>query len=242
MKNRSYIGISFVVLLFGILFIPKIIDRFKNNNVIQNDRLNTSRQTTGRNSGLDKIGEAPAFRLTNQNGKTITNNDFDGKVYVVEFFFSTCPSICPVMNQNMLTIQKEFASNKNFGIASITINPEHDTPAVLKAHAEQLGAASANWHFLTGDKTYIYDIANKGFKMFAGQNEKVAGGFEHSGLFALVDKNGNVRCRKDKHGNPIFYYSGLNYNDPDGIEEDLQGKYKPGVDAIKEDIKKLLEE
>ncbi|OYQ38177.1 SCO family protein [Flavobacterium cyanobacteriorum] len=242
MKNKSYIGISFIILIFGILFIPKIIDRLKNNNVIQNDRLNVNKQTTGRDSGLEVIGKAPQFSLISQDGKTITQGFYKGKVYVVEFFFSTCPSICPVMNQNMLDIEKAFIGNKNFGIASITINPEYDTPAVLKDHAKQLGVTSPNWNFLTGEKQYIYDLANKGFKIFAGENKKVAGGFEHSGLFALIDKNGQVRCRKDKNGNPIFYYTGLNYNDPEGIEEDLAGKYRPGVVAIKEDIKKLLEE
>ena len=81
--------------------------------------------------------------------------------------------------------------------------------------------------FLTGDKNYIYDLSNKGFNIYAGENNKVAGGFEHSGLFALIDKEGNIRCRKDKFGNPILYYDGLE---------------KKGVKAITEDIKKLLNE
>jgi protein SCO1/2 len=240
MKNKSYIGISFIVLLFGIIFIPKIIDRVKNNDVIQNDRLNVAPK--GKKADLLVVGDAPAFKLTNQEGKTVTQDFYKGKVYVVEFFFSTCPSICPVMNQNMLGIEKEFSGNNDFGIASITINPEHDTVEVLKKHYDGLGITSANWNFLTGSKDYIYDIANKGFKIYAGEDSKAAGGFEHSGLFALVDKNGKIRCRKDKNNNPIVYYTGLNYNDPDGMEEDLAGKYKPGVKAITEDIKKLLEE
>lgn len=242
MKNKSYIGISFIILLFGIIFIPKIINRMKDGNVIQNDRLNVNTDTKGKNSGLETIGDAPKFSLTNQDGKTITQDFYKGKVYVVEFFFATCPSICPVMNQNMLEVEREFMGNKNFGIVSITINPEHDNPKVLKDYATNLGVTSENWNFLTGDKQYIFDLANKNFKIFAGENKKVAGGFEHSGLFALIDKNGKVRCRKDANGNPIFYYSGVNFADPQGLEEDLAGKYKPGIVAIKEDIKKLLEE
>lgn len=242
MKNKSYIGISFIILLFGIIFIPKIINRVKDGNVIQNDRLNVNTETSGKSSGLETIADAPEFSLTNQDGKTITQDFYKGKVYVVEFFFATCPSICPVMNQNLLEVERQFAGNKNFGIASITINPEHDTPQVLKNYADNLGVTSENWNFLTGDKQYIYDLANKNFKIFAGENDKVAGGFEHSGLFALIDKNGKVRCRKDANGNPIFYYSGVNFADPQGLEEDLQGKYKPGIVAIKEDIKKLLAE
>ena len=207
MKNKSYIGISFIILIFGIWAVPKIVDRFKK-------------------SDLAEIGAAPSFELTDQNGKKITNKDYDGKVYVVEFFFSTCPTICSIMNQNMLQLQKEYYGNPEFGIASITINPEYDTPQVLKAHAEHLGVKHYNWHFLTGDRDYIFNLA-KDFKMYAGVNKEVAGGFEHSGLFALIDKNGNVRSRKDQFGNPIMYY--------DGLEES-------GVKAIKEDIKKLLDE
>lgn len=208
MKNKSYIGISFIILIFGIYAIPKIIDKFKGNDLVE-------------------IGPVPKFELTDQNNKKISNKDYEGKVYVLEFFFSTCPSICPIMNKNLIGIQNNFFGNPNFGIASISINPENDTPEVLKAHAKQLGITSAKWHFLTGDKAYIMDLSNKGFNIYAGQNEKVAGGFEHSGLFALIDKNGIIRCRKDAQGNPIMYY--------DGLEKD-------GVNAIKQDIKLLLEE
>lgn len=208
MKNKSYIGISFIILIFGIWAVPKIVGKF-------------------RKSDLVEIAPVPAFELTDQNGKKISNKDYEGKVYVVEFFFSTCPTICPKMNENMLVLQKEFYGNPEFGIASITINPEHDTPQVLKAHADHLGVKHYNWHFLTGDRDYIYDMAKKGFKMYAGENKEVAGGFEHSGLFALIDKEGNIRSRKDSFGNPIMYY--------DGLEDS-------GVKAIKEDIKKLLDE
>lgn len=208
MKNKSYIGISFIVLIFGIWAVPKIIAKFQKSDLVE-------------------IGPVPAFKLTNQDNKTISNADYLGKVYVVEFFFSTCPTICPKMNESMLQLQNEFYGNPNFGIASITIDPAKDTPQILKEHANLLGVKHYNWHFLTGDKEYIYSLANKGFNLYAGENNKVAGGFEHSGLFALIDKDGKIRCRKDAQGNPILYYDGLEAS---------------GVEAIKEDIKKLLEE
>jgi protein SCO1/2 len=209
MKNKSYIGISFIVLIFGIWTVKEINARYFNN------------------KELIEIGSAPAFNLTDQNGTKISDKNYIGKVYVLEFFFSTCPSICPIMNKNMVTIEKEFSNEKDFGIASISINPENDTPEVLKEHAKKLGVTSSNWHFLTGDKDYIFNLANKGFNLYVGENNKTLGNFEHSGLFALIDKNGNIRCRKDSQGNPILYY--------DGLEQ-------PGVDAIKEDIKLLLKE
>ena len=227
MKNKSYIGLSFIILVFGIIFIPKIINRVKSGTVVQGDRIDAVSNHKSAENGLLTIGPAPSFELTNQNNEKITNESYKGKVYVLEFFFSTCPSICPIMNKNMVDIQNEFFGNPNFGIASITINPEYDTAKVLKEHAELIGAKSSNWHFLTGDKEYIYGISNKGFNIYAGEDKKAAGGFEHSGLFALIDKEGNIRCRKDKFGNPILYYDGLD---------------KKGVKAIIEDIKKLLNE
>lgn len=227
LKNKSYIGISLVILVFGIYAIPKIVDRIKNHDVVKGERLDAVSNQSAKEGKLMKIGPAPKFELKDQNNKTITNKDYLGKVYIVEFFFTTCPTICPKMNLNMIDIQNKFFGNPNFGIASITINPEHDTPEILKSHAELLGVKSSNWHMLTGDKAYIFDIANKGFNLYAGENSKVNGGFEHSGLFALIDKNGNIRCRKDDYGNPILYY--------DGIE-------KEGVRAIEQDIAILLRE
>ena len=198
MKNKSYIGIAFIILVFGIIVVPKIIERVKNNDIVKGDRLNIEGTKTNSKSDLYTIGKAPQFSLTNQENKIINNASYSGKVYVVEFFFSTCPTICPIMNKNMKTIQQKFASNANFGIASITINPENDTPQVLKEHAENIKAIGKNWHFLTGDKKTIFDLATKGFNLYAGENKKVAGGFEHSGLFAIIDKNGDIRSRKDE--------------------------------------------
>jgi protein SCO1/2 len=227
LKNKSYIGISFIILVFGIYAIPKIIDRFQNNEIVKGDRLDNVSNSSNAVEKLIKIGPAPKFELLNQDNIKINNETYKGKVYVLEFFFSTCPTICPKMNQSMLQIEKAFFGNPNFGIVSITIDPEHDTAKVLKEHRELLGVKSSNWNFLTGDKTYIFDLSNKGFNLYAGENNKAKGGFEHSGLFALIDKNGDIRCRKDKYGNPILYYDGLE---------------KTGVRDIQQDIAVLLKE
>jgi protein SCO1/2 len=227
-KNKSYIGISFIVLIFGIYAIPKIVDRIKNGDVVKENRLDNlgSKESVSKNK-LEKIGPAPKFELTNQDNRKISNEDYKGKVYVLEFFFTTCPSICPKMNLSMLEIEKTFFGNPNFGLVSITIDPARDTPQVLKDHAKLLGVKSSTWNFLTGDKEAIMNLSNKGFNLYAGENAKVSGGFEHSGLFALIDKEGNIRCRKDNFGNPILYYDGLD---------------KKGVRDIQQDIKILLEE
>jgi len=226
-KNKSYIGISFIILVFGIYAIPKILNRIQDGSVVKGDRLDHVSGVTNSDGKLEEIGPAPKFELLNQNNVKITNETYKGKVYVLEFFFTTCPTICPKMNQSMLSIEKKFFGNPNFGIVSITIDPLHDTPAVLKEHADLLGVTSSNWNFLTGDRETIFNLANKGFNLYAGENSKVNGGFEHSGLFALVDKNGVVRCRKDDFGNPILYYDGLE---------------KIGVRNIQQDISILLKE
>ncbi|WP_026730706.1 SCO family protein [Flavobacterium denitrificans] len=227
-KNKSYIGISFVVLIFGIYAVPKIVNRIQNGEVVKGNRLDNVGSKNAKEDGkLLTIGPAPKFELTNQDGVKVSNETYKGKVYVLEFFFTTCPSICPKMNLSMLEIEKTFFGNPNFGIVSITIDPGHDTPAVLKDHAKLIGVKSSNWNFLTGDKATIMDLSNKGFNLYAGENAKVNGGFEHSGLFALIDKDGKIRCRKDEFGNPILYYDGLD---------------KKGVREIQEDIKVLLEE
>jgi len=231
-KKYSYVGISFIILLFGIYVVRNISNRVDNNDLVQDDRLNKVDYKSTNSKSLYSFNKVPDFEFTDQNGKTITNEDYKGKVYVVEFFFSTCPSICPIMNQKMVTIQDEFSSNSDFGIASFSITPDIDTPEVLKEYAKANGITHKNWHLLTGKKSeVVYALANSGFKLFVGKGDENHGGFEHSGLFALVDKKGNIRSRKDEFGNPIMYYRALQEEVfPDQIKE------------LKEDIKILLHE
>lgn len=225
-KNYSYIWISLVVLIFGIIFIPDIVERIKNNEVVDHDRHKIGERTKEPRDLL-VIGKVPAFEFTDQHGAIVSNEDYKGKVYVVEFFFTTCPTICPVMNKNMGQLQDKFGGNSGFGIASFTIDPEHDTPQVLKTYAEQYNVTHEHWHMLTGDKEKIYELSNSGFNLYAGENPEVKGGFEHSGMFALIDRKGNIRSRKDKNGNPVVYY--------DGITQE-------GINILKEDIALLLKE
>ena len=243
--NYSYIGIAFVILVFGIIFIPKIVDRVTNKDVIRNDSRSTNIATKGSNLSdlmfVNINGEpkkVPDFSFTNQNGKTITNLDYQGKVYVVEFFFTTCPSICPRMNRNLVQIQNTFSDFKNFGVASFTINPEYDTQDVLKAYAENYGITNSNWHLMTGDKEIIYELANVGFNIYAGQNDEVEGGFEHSGNFALIDKNGFIRSRQDNFGNPKIFYKGI-VSEEEQVDDDGETQE---ITMLKEDIAKLLKE
>jgi len=239
-KNYTYIWVSAVVLVFGIIFIPRIISRVKTGSIVESDRLNVA-NNSGDLAYIVLNGEkrkVPSFAFVNQDSLLITNDDYTGKVYVVEFFFTTCPTICPIMNQNLVEIQNQFKEFEDFGVASFTINPEYDTPSVLKHYAEKYGITNLNWHLMTGDTQTIYDLANTGFSIFASQVPNAPGGFEHSGMFALVDKNGFIRSRVDDFGNPIIYYRGA-ISQEDAAND--QGE-KEQISILKEDIKKLLEE
>lgn len=205
MKKNSYIVVSFVVLVFGIWALPKIVNKFSKEKLV-------------------KFEKVPNFEFLNQNGKKIGNGNYDNKVYVVEFFFTSCPTICPIMNKSMVVLQNEFYGNPNFGMASFSIDPKRDTPEVLKVYAEKTGATLKNWNFLTGNKDDIYTLSHNGFSLYVGENEEAEGGFEHSGLFALIDKNGFIRSRIVKNGemeNPIKYYNGLDAKEVQWLKEDI---------------------
>lgn len=188
---------------------------------------------------LYTVMKVPDFQLTDQNGQMISNKDMLGKVYLVEFFYSHCPTICPVMNSNMKYIMTEI-NRPDFGIVSISIDPTHDTPEVLKNHARMIGATSQNWHFVSGDRDYIGNLADQ-FDIYVGDKEDQSESLNHSGMIALVDKDGNLRCRFDENNMPVLYYSGLNYDDPEGTTTSLRGKYHPDREKLIEDIKKLLQ-
>lgn len=210
-NNYSYAGVAFVILIFGIWGGNELSKRSEKRELV-------------------KFEKVPDFEFTNQNGDLISNKDYEGKVYVVEFFFTTCPTICPIMTKNTLLLQNKFYGNPYFGIASISINPKNDTPKVLKEYAIEKGATMESWNFLTGAEEKVFEFSNNGFKLYAGKNEEVEGGFEHSGLFALIDKQGFIRSRTIKIGdneNPIKFYDGLDVN---------------AIEMLKEDINILLED
>lgn len=250
--NYSYVGITFIILLFGIIFVPKIIDRVSKGDIIRDESrskdVSTStiedknkKQNKSDLSYLEINGKpkkVPAFSFTNQDGKTITNEDYLGKVYVVEFFFTTCPTICPIMNRNLVEVQNQFTDFENFGVASFSITPDIDAPEVLKAYADKYGIENPNWNLLTGNETAIYKLANEGFNLYTAKDESVDGGFEHSGNFALIDKEGFIRSRKDDFGNPKIFYNGLI---PEAVGVDEDG-IPQEITILKEDIAKLLKE
>lgn len=139
----------------------------------------------------------PDFSFTNQKGEEITPEDFKDKIYVADFFFTTCPSICPVMKTQMLRVYEAYKGNEKVAILSHTIDPKHDTVEVLKDFAERLGVTGTQWNFVTGDKKEIYKIAQESYMVSALEDEDAPGGIVHSGHFLLIDSKRRVRGAYD---------------------------------------------
>ena len=205
------------------------MDRIENQSISDSKRLSISDELSFIKLNGEKRKVAD-FLFLNQDSLFISNQDFKGKVFVAEFFFTRCPSICIEMNKNMKILDELYGDRDDFGIASFTIDPENDTPTTLKKYSELIEVKSKNWHFLTGDKKDIYELSNKGFNISSSINEAVDGGFEHQGFFALIDKDGYIRSRVNDYGTPIVYYSGITNENED----------EQGIEMIKEDIDKLL--
>lgn len=138
--------------------------------------------------------EIADFAFINQMGDTIRNSDVEGKIYVADFFFTSCPTICPVMKKEMLRVFETYQGNPNFKILSHSIDPTFDTQEVLKDYAEKLGVADAStWNFLTGDQEKIFEIGQTSYLTTAMADQLEPGGFLHSGAFLLVDGAGRIR-------------------------------------------------
>ena len=245
MINKRNILIIILLIVFGLVFVPRVIERVKNNDISRSESRSLKLDNFEKNIKPlpyllmnNERKKVPEFNFVNQNGVLISNNDYIGKVYIVEFFFTTCTTICPVMNTNLIHIQNSFTKFSDFGIASFSINPEYDTVDILNQYANENGIVNSNWNLMTGDRSEIYKLANDGFNLYTAASSDFIDGFEHSGYFALIDKQGFIRCRNDEFGNPKVYYKGsVNYMD----KLDSNGEAEE-ITILKEDLLKLLNE
>lgn len=147
----------------------------------------------------------PDFTFTNQSGKAIGRKEMEGKVTIVDFFFTSCPSICPVMSREMERVNDMFRDEQKVQIMSISIDPEYDTPQILKTYADEHNAIPGKWHFLSGPKDLTYQLARCGFVLPTLDGNGVPDDFVHSDKFILIDELGRIRG----------YYSGTNREDVD---------------------------
>ena len=136
----------------------------------------------------------PEFRFLNEDSVIVGNNNYKNKIWIAEFFFTTCPTICPLMNVQLKKLHNETSAlKKHIQFLSFTIDPENDTPSNLKAYKKRHGINSENWSFLTGNEVETHALGINNFLTFAGKDDEAAGGYAHSGSFTLVDKEGIVR-------------------------------------------------
>jgi protein SCO1/2 len=133
------------------------------------------------------------FNLINQNGINITSKDYENKIYVVDFFFTKCPSICPIMTTNMFKIQKEFINDENIMLLSLSVTPEIDNVKVLKDYAIENGIIDTKWNITTGPKKHIYELARKSYFAVVEQGDGGLQDFIHTPNFILVDTEKQIR-------------------------------------------------
>lgn len=138
--------------------------------------------------------KVPAFTYWNEDSVKIHSSSFKGKLWIVDFFFTSCPTICPVMTTNLRKVNHALAAFKSdVQFISFTINPDYDRPSVLRQYKKLHGITASNWTFLAGDEERTHQMGIENFQTFAGRDDEAEGGYVHSGAFTLVDKEGYVR-------------------------------------------------
>jgi protein SCO1 len=175
----------------------------------------TTHQTTvnGKITSDTLYHTIPSFSFTDQYGKTVSNSDYKNKTaYVADFFFTSCPTICPKMKTQMLKLYKHFQGNNNISFLSHTIDPRHDTVPILNEFAKNLGVTGTQWRFVTAQKEKIYDVCIKGYMTTVKEDNAADGGFVHSGAFILVDKLQRVRG----------IYDGTNEDEVNKLKADIE--------------------
>lgn len=139
----------------------------------------------------------PAFKLLNQDSMVVTEKDFDGTIYVADFFFTSCPTICPTMHRNLLKVYQKFKGNPEVKFASHTIDVKYDTPSRMKAYADKLGITGTQWEYLWGTRDEIYALAERNYLVSAQEDKNAPGGFVHQGYLVLIDKEKRIRGAYD---------------------------------------------
>jgi len=240
----TLIWISVIVLIFGFLVIPSILKRLKEDKVVDANRITMSQDAMYGAAKLSYVMGAngpraiPNFEFIDHNGDVFSQENLKGKITVLDFFFTTCPTICPIMSENMNYLASIFEGNDRVQFVSISINPRYDTVERLSKYKEKYNASTTQWHLLNGPVEEVYALAREGFFMIAQEDEQAPGGFEHSGLFALIDEEGFLRSSLDGFGNPIIYYRATISIDEGADENGEEGQ----ISLLVEDINRLIEE
>lgn len=209
-KNKKYfifLG-SLLMLIFLAIFVltkPRKTLPIYNPRDVNAELVDSTVQHLGYNH---KIAD---FAFTNQNGKIISQKDYEGKIYVADFFFTTCPTICPKMTDNMVWLQNEIKNNEKVKLLSFSVTPDIDSVPVLKKYAEEKGVLDSKWNLLTGDKKDIYYLARKSFLVVKTGSPEEMYDMVHTENFVLVDQKNRIRG----------FYDGTNLEEVKQLLEDI---------------------
>jgi protein SCO1/2 len=202
---------STIIVLILLLVVPPIIYSYVTkgfNNFIKLDIVGERDLDTGEYHTISE------FSFINQLGEQVNNDSMKGNIYIADFFFTNCPSICPVMTKNMAYVQNKLKVYPNIKFLSHTVDPDNDSPLRFKEYINEMrlnniNIDESNWDFVTGKKEEIYDVA-KSYFVNVSADSLAPGGFLHSEYFVLVDKEGRIRSGIDKNGNVVGVYDGTN--------------------------------
>ena len=222
LKVPIILAIIFLAFVFGAFWLSNSLDEKKkeklpiiNPNDVNPELVDEALQGVGQGHTIRY------FELKNQLGETVTGKELDGKIYVADFFFTTCGGICPKMTKQMVRIQNEFKNNDRVMLVSHTVTPDRDTVEVMKKYADKYNANHKKWLFLTGNKKEIYGLARRSYFIVKaaqeGEDDGSGSDFIHTENFVLIDAKKRIRG----------YYSGIR---------------ESSVDSLMKDIRKLLEE
>lgn len=153
----------------------------------------------------------PPLQFINQDSLAVTDHNFDGKIYVADFFFTSCPDVCPIIQRNMLKVYQKYKNNQQVKLISYTIDAAHDTPLKLKQYATKLGVSGTQWEFLWGSKQAIFSLAKNDYQVSVDDDTKGPGGFAHEGFLVLVDPQKRMRG----------VYDGTNEQQVDKLMKDM---------------------
>ncbi|MES2454704.1 MAG: SCO family protein [Bacteroidota bacterium] len=186
---------NLLTLLCAFLFCMSCKDKSKRLPFLQMET--TERKVNGKIVIDSVFRTIPSFSLLNQDSVVVSEKDFDGGIYVADFFFTSCPSICPVMHRNLFKVYQKYKGNPMVKFASHTIDVKYDTPSRMKKYANKLGVSGTQWEYLWGSRDEIYALAERNYLVATVEDKKAPGGFVHQGYLVLVDKQKRIRGAYD---------------------------------------------
>ena len=209
MKLKKIFILSFIIIIPAVIF---LLMKFSGQNHYELPPVDTPKIVGCDSYIINDMHKVPAFSMINQDSSIFTEKELKDKIYIAEFFFSTCPTTCVKMTSELLRVQDYFQKNNNIKIVSYSVNPDYDTPEVLKNYASTYGINTDFWTLLTGNKSEIYDIARCGYFVVAKPDEADKANFIHTDKVVLIDKENQIRG----------YYNATEREDVDRLITEIQ--------------------